>query len=102
MASASELAAEWSSTAAAVGIGSDYDSSVGERRIFGISCFLSKSLTALLSWSIRMKAENMSDLCVYAKFAYLFHKYLPHVMRVLLEATSGAQVLLQMVPWYPS
>merc|ERR1719471_600261 len=47
MASASELAAEWSSTAAAVGIGSDYDSS--------------------------------------------------HVMRVLLEATSGAQVLLQMV-----
>ena len=39
----------------------------------------------------------MSDLCVYAKFAYLFYKYLPHVMRVLLEATSGAQVLLQMV-----
>ena len=64
MASASELATEWSSTAAAVGIGSDYDSSVGERRIFEIRRFIRKSLIALLSWSIRMKAENMSDLCV--------------------------------------
>ena len=85
MASVSALAAEWSSTAAAVGIRSDYDFSVGERRTSGNKCLLRISGAFYFrSNPTELRQEISLTFGTLLLFMQnLFVTYLPHVMWVL-------------------